>query len=91
MRDATLLQNQNNLIRVLAVAMGNPTANIVYSQVMREGVSSDRLFNVTSMGVVNVIGNLDREAASSYDVQIEASATDKCFTVLILTCVYRHI
>ncbi len=45
-------------------------ATVVYSQVMR-GVPSDALFAVTSAGVVNVVGNVDREAEGTYDIQIE--------------------
>ncbi len=52
------------------VAVADADANIVYSQVMR-GVPSDSLFTVTPTGVVNVVGNIDREAERTYDVQIE--------------------
>lgn len=60
----------NNLITVVAVADGNPTANVVYSQVMR-GVPSDNVFTVTATGVVNVVGVIDRESERTYDVQIQ--------------------
>ena len=66
-------QNMYNIITVLAVPSDDSLAgNIVYSQVMR-GVPSDSLFNVTRLGVVNAIGNLDREVKRTYDLQIEAS------------------
>lgn len=64
------LQNLNNLITVVAVAADDPNANIIYSQVMR-GVPSDGFFTVTPAGVVNVVGNLDRETEGTYDVQIQ--------------------
>lgn len=62
---------------MVAVA-DDPTANIVYSQVMRS-VPSDRLFRVSAAGVVDVIGNLDREAESTYDVQIQVSKQLPCY------------
>ena len=55
---------------MVAASDSDPDATIVYSKVSR-GVDSDALFTVTSAGVVNVVGNLDREAASTYDVQIQ--------------------
>lgn len=55
---------------MVAVAANDPSANIVYSKVMR-GVPSDGFFSVTDDGVVNVIGNIDREAESTDDVQIQ--------------------
>ena len=60
------------MITVVAVVADDPSANIVYSQVMRN-VPSDSLFSVSSTGVVNVVGILDREAASTYDIQISVS------------------
>ena len=54
----------------MVAVSGDPNDNIVYSQVMR-GVPSDAVFTVTSAGVVNVVGNIDREAQRTYDVQIE--------------------
>lgn len=65
------VQNLNNLITVVAVA-ADSDARIVYSQVMR-GVPSDALFSVSNTGVVNVIGNIDREAEPTYDLQIEVT------------------
>lgn len=70
-------QNLNNLITVVAVAADASSANIVYSQVMR-GVPSDGVFSVTPTGGVNVVGNLDREAESTYDVQIQVRAIIAC-------------
>ena len=55
---------------MVAVAADDASANIVYSKVNR-GVPSDAIFDVANVGVVNVVGNLDRESASSYDVQIQ--------------------
>lgn len=55
---------------VVAVAANDPSANIVYSKVMR-GVPNDGFFSVTDAGVVNVLGNIDREAETTYDVQIQ--------------------
>ena len=54
----------------MVAVSGDPDANIVYSQVMR-GVPNDALFSVTSAGVVNVVGNIDREQQRTYDLQIE--------------------
>jgi hypothetical protein len=67
---------------VVAVAADDPSANIVYSKVMR-GVPSDSLFSVTSTGVVNVVGNLDRETASTYDVQIEVRTEHSCSNIMV--------
>jgi hypothetical protein len=71
---AYMSSNRNNLITVVAVSDDDPDANIVYSKVSR-GVDNDALFTVTSAGVVNVVGNLDRETANTYDVQIQAYIT----------------
>ena len=66
-----LLQNLNNIVTVVATTTNVPqSATIVYSQVMR-GVATDSLFTVSSTGAVNAVGLLDRETASSYDIQVQ--------------------
>lgn len=59
---------------MVAVSSTDPTAVIVYAQVMRN-VPSDSFFSVTNAGVVNVVGNIDREDEATYDVLIEVSVT----------------
>lgn len=60
---------------VVAVATNVPSsATIVYSLVMR-GVTSDSLFTVSSNGAVNAVGVLDRETATSYDIQVQVRLT----------------
>ncbi len=55
----------------MAVATNVPSsATVVYSQVMR-GVASDSLFTVSATGAVNAVGAFDREAAQSYDIQVQ--------------------
>lgn len=61
------------IVTVVAVATSVPTsATVVYSKVMR-GVNSDNLFTVSSSGAINVVGVLDREAESTYDIQVQVS------------------
>lgn len=81
-----LLQNLNNLITVVAVS-SDSDARIVYSQVMR-GVPSDSLFSVSNTGVVNVIGNIDREAEPTYDVQIEVASLNPTVVAITSSCHY---
>ena len=61
---------------MVAVAPDDPSANVVYSKVVR-GVPSDDLFSVTNTGIVNVVGNLDREIENTYDVQIQVRNLDR--------------